>query len=73
MSVNKAEVIENKADLVNVILAPEKISKDFLKHKLLELHVLEGVVILDVDEEDTVLFSSVGCEKMQFAEEDKFP
>ena len=73
MPVDKAEVVENKADLINVILATEEIGKHFFQYKLLEFHVLEGVVILDVDVEDTVLFANVIGEKMQLAEEDKFP
>lgn len=73
MPVDKAEVIENKTDLVNIILAAKEIGEHFFQYKLLEFHVLEGVVILDVDVEDTVLFANVIGEKMQLAEEDKFP
>lgn len=69
MPVNKAKVVENKSNLVDVILASEEIRKYFLQYKLLEFHVLEGVVILDVDVENFILFGDVVGEEMQLTEE----
>lgn len=72
MPINKAEVIENKPYLVNVILASKEISKYLLKYKLLKFHVLECIVILYVDVENPILFTDVIGEEMQLTEQDKF-